>query len=109
VASSASVVGGTLSALLVTGVYGLAFWRIVKANRGNKVIECGVLALLVLLSFGPISKIPNLPDWVLTAIGMLMFLLCLLTMFFLFLQGVHAFLSRKSKAGSSSQPVGTQD
>jgi len=73
-----------LSSLFVTLIYGFAFWRIVKANRGNRVIECGVIALVVLLSYGPISKIPNLPDWVLTTVGLLMFLLCLVTMFFFF-------------------------
>jgi hypothetical protein len=64
------------------------------------VIECGIIALAATFSFGFISKIPGLPDWVLTADGLPIFLLCLLTMFFLFLQGVHALRHRKSKAAS---------
>jgi len=38
-------------------------------------------------------------------VGLLMFLLCLLTMFFLFLQGLEAFRKRKSKATPADHAV----
>ena len=70
--------------------YGVCFWRIVKSNRGNNVIECGSLALMVMVGLTVLIKIPNVPDWVLGSIGLLLLLLCLLTIGFLFQQGYRA-------------------
>jgi hypothetical protein len=50
-----------------------------------------VLFFLMML----LIKVPSLPDWVLPSLGLLLFLLCLLTMFFLLVQGVQAI--RQSK------------
>jgi hypothetical protein len=72
----------------VLASYGFSFWRIVKSNRGNKVIECGSLALLVMVGLTVLIKIPHVPDWVLGSVGLLLFLLCLATMGFLFQQGI---------------------
>jgi hypothetical protein len=51
---NASAVRSVLSLLAVAGIYGLTLWRIIKDNRGNRVIECGSIALIVffLLIFG---------------------------------------------------------
>ena len=106
---TASSIRPILSGLAVAAIYGFVFWRVLKSKRGNRVIECGISALVVLFSWGPISKIPNVPDWVPTAVGLLMFLLCLLTMFFLFLQGVHALRNRKPKAVASHLSGDEQD
>jgi hypothetical protein len=44
-----------------------------------------------------LMKLKSVPDWVLPSLGLLLFLLCLLTMFFLLLQGVQAIRHRKSR------------
>jgi len=49
-----------------------------------------------------LMRLPNLSDWVLPSLGLLLFLLCLLTMVFLLLQGVQAIRHRKSKTVASS-------
>ena len=54
--------------------------------------------LLIML----LMKLSNVPDWVLPSLGLLLLLLCLLTMFFLLVQGVQAIRHRKSKTAVSS-------
>jgi len=90
------------SFLLVAVVYWLLFWRIIKSNRGNRVIECGSITLMLAILMMLLMKLTNLPNWVLPSLGLLVFLLCLLTMFFLLVQGVQAIRHRKSKAASQS-------
>lgn len=90
------------SFLIVAVVYWLSLWRIIKGNRGNRVIECGSITLMLAFLMMLLMKIPNLPDWLLPSLGVLIFLLCLLTMFFLLLQGVQAIRNRKSKAATPS-------
>jgi hypothetical protein len=38
-----------LSVLTVATAYSLSLWRIIKGNRGNRVIECGSIALMIAL------------------------------------------------------------
>ena len=52
-----------------------------------------------------LMKFTNLPDWVLPSLGLLLLLLCLLTMFFLVLQGVQAIRHRKSKTATPCNSV----
>jgi hypothetical protein len=102
VLSTASGVRPIVSFLVVAVVYWLSLWRIIKGNRGNRVIECGSIALMLLFLMMLLMKLTNLADWVLPSLGLLLFLLCLLTMFFLLLQGVHAIRHRKSKTRAPS-------
>ena len=74
--------------------YGFVFWRIFKRSSGNKVIECGSIALMVFVVTLALFK-ANCPVWVLAWLWVLVFLLCLLTMFFLVQQGYRALRSRK--------------
>ena len=90
------------SFLFVAVVYWLCLWRVIKGNRGNRVIECGSITLMLSFLMMLLMKVANLPDWVLSSLGMLIFLLCLLTMFFLLLRGVHAIRNRKSTAAMPS-------
>lgn len=83
-------------------VYWLSLWRIIKGNRGNRVIECGGVTLMLAFLMMLLIKVPTLPDWLLPSLGVLIFLLCLLTVFFLLLQGVRAIRNRKSKATTPS-------
>lgn len=84
-----------LSVLTVAIAYSLSLWRIIKGNRGNRVTECGGIALMIALLMVVLIKIPNLPDWVQPSLGLLLLLLCLLTIFFLLLRGVQAIRRRK--------------
>jgi hypothetical protein len=84
-----------LSVLTVAIAYSLSLWRIIKGNRGNRVIECGSIALMIALIMVVLIKIPNLPDWVQPSLGLLLLLLCLLIIFFLLLRGVQAIRRRK--------------
>ncbi len=81
----------------MAAVYCLSLWRTIKGNRGNRVIECGSIALILLFFMMLLVKLPNVPDWVLLSLGLLLLLLCLLTIFFLLLQGIQAIRHRKSK------------
>jgi hypothetical protein len=97
-----SVIRPIVSFLVVAAVYWLSLWRIIKGNRGNRVIECGSITLMLFFLMMLLMKLTNLPDWVLPSLGLLLFLLCLLTMLFLLLQGVHAIRRGKSKPVASS-------
>ena len=94
---------------MVAVIYWLTLWRIIKGNRGNRVIECGSIALMLFFLMMLLIKFKNLPDWVLPSLGLLLFLLCLVTMFFLFLQGIHAIRHRKSKTAALSSSTDEQD
>jgi hypothetical protein len=93
------------SFLLVAVAYGLFFGRTIKSNRGNRVIECGSITLMLAILMMLLMKLANLPDWVLPSLGLLVFALCLLTMFFLLVQGVQAIRHRKAKAATLSDSV----
>ena len=94
-----------VSFLVVAVVYWLSLWRIIKGNRGNRVIECGIVTLMLFFLMMLLMKLTSLPYWVLPSLGVLLFLLCLLTMFFLLLQGVHAIRHRRPKAAAPSDSV----
>jgi len=96
------------SFLVVAVVYWLCLWRIIKGNRGNRVIECGSITLMLSLLMMLLMKVANLPDWLLSSLGALIFLLSLLTMLFLLLQGVEAIRNRKLKAATPSFSVTEQ-
>jgi hypothetical protein len=87
-----------LSILIVAVVYLLSLWRIIKSNRGNRVVECGSIALMVSLLMVVLIRFQNLPGWVLPSLGLLLLLLCLLTIFFLLARGLQAIRRRKSSA-----------
>src|SRR5438067_301287 len=80
---SASGVRPIVSFLVVAVVYWLSLWRIMKGSRGNRVVECGSITLMLFFLMMLLMKVKSVPDWVLPSLGLLLFLLCLLTMFFL--------------------------
>ncbi len=94
-AASGSVVQSVVSGTALIGFYGFVFWRIVKQNAGNRVIESGVLALAVAFVMVAAMKIPNLPDWVAPSLGILFLLLGFLMILFLVQQGYKAIRRRK--------------
>jgi hypothetical protein len=94
-AASGSAVQSVVSGVALIGFYGLAFWRILRRNAGNRVIESGVLALAVAFVMGAVMKILSLPDWVAPSLGILFLLLGFLMIFFLMQQGYNAIRRRK--------------
>jgi hypothetical protein len=66
------------------------------------------MALMLFFLMMLLIKVTNLPDWALPSLGLLLFLLCLLAMFFLLLQVVHAIRHRKSKTAASPSPADEQ-
>jgi hypothetical protein len=90
-----NIVRGIVGSLGLVLFYGFSFWRIFNGNPGNKVIECGSITLMVFVVMLALFKVPNFPVWVLAWLGILLFLLCLLTMFFLVQQGYRALRRRK--------------
>jgi hypothetical protein len=91
-----NLIRGVVGSLGLVLFYGFSFWRIFKSNPGNKVIECGSITLIVFVVMLALFKVPNFPVWVLAWLGLLVFLLCLLTMFFLVQQGYRALRRRKT-------------
>jgi len=67
-----------LRGLIVTAFYAFAVWRVVATNRGNRVIECGIISLILVFAEGFAAK-SNAPDWLLESFGALMLLMCCLT------------------------------
>jgi hypothetical protein len=67
-----------LRGLIVTALYAFAAWRVVVTNRGNRVIECGVISLMLVFAEGFAAR-SNAPDWFLESFGILMLLMCFLT------------------------------
>ena len=53
-----------MAVLMVAIVYSLSLWCIIKGSRGNRVIECGSIALIIALLMVALIKLPNLPDGV---------------------------------------------
>jgi hypothetical protein len=88
-------VRGILDSIGLVLFYGFAFWRIFKGNPGNKVIECGSITLMVFVVALALFK-AKFPAWVLGWLFFLVFLLCLLTMFFLVQQAYRAVRRRKT-------------
>lgn len=91
-----------IDARIVRGIglfllYSFIFWRLFKNNRGNRVIQCGSIALMLLMAMTVLMKIPHFPVDVVAWLGLALFLLCLLTMFFLFQQGYRALRNRKAQ------------
>jgi len=91
-----SVVRGIVGRIGLVLFYSLSFWRIFKNNPGNRVIECGSITLIVFVVGFALFRIPGFPVWVLAWLWLLIFLLCILTMFFLVQQGYRALRRRKA-------------
>jgi hypothetical protein len=75
-------------------LYAYMFWRLFKDNRGNRVIQCGSITLMLFLVMVALMRIPSFPVDYVAWLGPALFLLCMLTMFFLFQQGYRALRSR---------------
>jgi heme A synthase len=87
--SGSAVVGAFCVALS----YIAFFWRTLRSNRGNKLIECGALTLIVCMTMLATTIIPGFPSWAFFLLLILVVLLCFSTLFFLaqrIFRAVHA-------------------
>jgi hypothetical protein len=76
----------TARGLGVLALYLFAFWKIFRTHQGNRVVRCGIIALVVFAALVVLIRLHSVPDWILSSVGLLLLLLCLLTMSFLFQQ-----------------------
>ena len=97
----------------------VGLWRIFKRNRGNKAIACGSITLMVFIVVLAVSEakfavwvLPmlalfeaNLAVWVLPWLLMLVFWLCLLTLYFFAQQGYRALRRRKRDSNQQVDPT----
>src|SRR5690348_13592472 len=97
IAAHSDIVRSIVGAASLVFFYGATLWRIFKSNPNNRVIECGSITLMVFFGTLALLKIPYLPRWVTSYLMMLVFPLCILTMFFLLQQGYRAIRDRRSK------------
>jgi hypothetical protein len=74
--------------------YAWLFWRTFKDSRGNRVIQCGTVTLMLFFVLLALSRIPNLPFDYVWWLWPALFFLCMLTMFFLLQQGYRALRHR---------------
>jgi Na+/alanine symporter len=89
-AASSTTIQNVFGGVAVIAFYALALWRIVKRNQGNRVIECGSIALVAFFIMAALVRVPNLPDWIVPALGILFLLLGFLMILFLIQQGYNA-------------------
>ena len=80
--------------VLVALSYWLFFWRVFKANPGNRLVECGCMTLIVFFALVPITRSGAAPDWLFGTWVILVLLLCFATLFFLFQRMVRALTRR---------------
>lgn len=83
-----------ISGIALASLYGFVLWRVGK-RQGNKVIEFGALALGSVYLLSAAVKVPNLPDWIVSGLGILFLLLSALMLWFLMRQAVDALRRRK--------------
>jgi drug/metabolite transporter superfamily protein YnfA len=76
-------------------LYAFIFWRTFKDNRGNRVIQCGSITLMLFLLMMALLRIPHFPVDYVAWLGLPLLLLCILTLFFLVQQGYRALRHRK--------------
>ena len=84
--------------------YAFILWRTFKDNPGNRVIQCGSITLMLFLVMLALMRIPKFPIDYVAWLGPALFLLCMLTMFFLLQQGIRAVRRRFKGRSSPTNP-----
>ncbi len=96
IALDANIVRGIMGSVGLMLVYGLSLWRIFKSNPGDKFIECGSIAVMLLLVILASRKIPHFPSWILTFLMVLLYVMIFVSIFFMLQQGYRALRGRKT-------------
>lgn len=69
-----------LGIISVALYWALCLWIIVRRNPRNGLIACGCVTIATLIVTAGVSKIPGVPDWIVGLLGLLTFVLALLTL-----------------------------
>jgi hypothetical protein len=85
-------------------LYAFIFWRIFRGHPGNRVIQCGSVTLMLFMVMLALMRIPQVPVDYVAWLGPALFLLCTLTMFFLFQQGYRTVRGRFKRRSSPTTP-----
>jgi hypothetical protein len=93
-----------LRASLSLAFYGAFLWRMTKKYRGDKFIAFGNLTVMSLVLVLVLGKLPFIPDWLLSSLELLTYLLCLLTLGFLFQQAYQAIRMKIAKHHTVDKP-----
>lgn len=86
-----------VGAALAITYWGLLFWRTFRRNRGNLVIECGIITITIFLAMALLSTVIDFADWAWGSLLITIFLLCLATLFFFFRDIFQSLRKRKLK------------
>jgi hypothetical protein len=97
-AIDAHTAGGILGGVGVVLGYGFSLWRIFQRNRGDRFVECALVTTMLLVVVSKLPKFPIIPNWVGPALWPLLFVFCVLSLFFLLQQGWRALRDRKASS-----------
>jgi hypothetical protein len=95
-AIDANIDGGVVGSAGLVLAYGLSLWRIFKSNPGDKFIQSASVTVMVLVLTIAAIRIHYFPDWVLTSLEVLLYLLTFLSIFFMFREANRALRRRKT-------------
>jgi hypothetical protein len=86
-----------LEGLVLFLLWGLAFWHIFRAYRGDKFIETASLTAVFAVVVIACSRIPGFSDWVLVSMMILLGVMTFASVFFGLQQVLRFLLRRKSE------------
>jgi len=97
IAVDENIAGGVVGSAGLVLTYGVSFWRIFKSNPGDKFIQSASVTVMVLAVTIAAMRIHYFPDWVLTSLEVLLYLLTFISIFFMFRDGYRALRRRRTR------------
>jgi hypothetical protein len=97
IAVDANIVRGIVRSASLVLAYGLSMWRIFKSNPGDKFLQSASLTVMLFVVTMVAIRTHYFPDWVLTSLEVLLYLLTFLSIFFMFQEGYRALRRRKTR------------
>ena len=85
-----------LGVISVALYWALCLWLALRGNPRNRLIACGYLTFATLFVLVGVSKVQGLPEWILPLLGLLTFVLALLTMGVFIQRLIHERRRRRS-------------
>jgi hypothetical protein len=104
IAQHSKLFSGMVSAVIASLFWGFAFWRIFRSNPRSKVIECGSITIVLLLTMAFFSRVIDYPLWAVGLLCSLLILLCIVTLFFFLQEGIGEIRRRKGKSRKTDLP-----
>ncbi len=84
--------------VFVVGGYSAYFYRLVRKNPGNKLIEFGGAAIVLVFLMALLSRANGLPGWILPSMGVVLLFFCFAALWVAFKRMARA-LRTKGKPG----------